>query len=146
MYLIVEDMGLLRFARDLGRSMGKRVRYISDRYRVHKAVETVGQVSPREWVQLFIGAGHVVTNSFHGVAFAVNLGLPFTYGRLPGRHDLNSRIDSLLSRIGLNERMVDGGLRGALRPVPWASSDPLLAEFRKTSLGHLASLVNGEAS
>jgi len=69
---------------------------------------------PKEFVELFCNAEFVVTDSFHGVCFAVNFSKPFVAVSAGKRAN---RISSLLSVLNLNETLV--------------SSE---AEFSKTTL------------
>ncbi|MBR6030068.1 MAG: polysaccharide pyruvyl transferase family protein [Clostridia bacterium] len=58
---------------------------------------------PRDWLGLLLSADHVCTDSFHGAAFAVLLGIPVTILRRyrdGESSSKNSRIDQLLRHIG----------------------------------------------
>lgn len=59
--------------------------------------------SPADFLSLFSYADFVVTNSFHGLAFSVNFQKQFIVVR---RKEFNSRIDSLLRLLGLEERAI----------------------------------------
>jgi len=59
--------------------------------------------SPADFLSLFYHADFVVTNSFHGVAFSINLEKQFI---VVPRNEFNSRIDSLLALTGLQRRLV----------------------------------------
>ena len=63
----------------------------------------------RQWLHELTEAEFVVTNSFHGLAFSINFGKQFTICK---RNEYNSRIESLLSLTGLEDRMVDSTLDG----------------------------------
>lgn len=58
--------------------------------------------SPEEFVALFMNAAYVVTNSFHGTAFAVNFGVPFSVVKAK----VENRISSLLTMLGLQTRLI----------------------------------------
>jgi hypothetical protein len=60
---------------------------------------------PSEFVGLFLGASAVVTNSFHGTAFAINFRKP-VYPVIPVRMHNASRIESLLELLGLKNRIL----------------------------------------
>ena len=63
-------------------------------------------VSPERWLGLLNGAEYVVTDSFHGAAFACLLNKPFTVLRRYREDDpesKNSRVDQLLRTLGLND-------------------------------------------
>lgn len=65
-------------------------------------------LSPEEWLDAYRNAKAIITNSFHGTAFAVIFKKPFLvvlqqddYARQ------NTRMDSLLKTLGLRERVYD---------------------------------------
>ena len=61
-------------------------------------------LSPQEWVYMFLQAEAVVTNSFHGTAFAINFGkFVKVYSSRTQLSDTNSRIDDLLLWFDLNK-------------------------------------------
>ncbi len=63
---------------------------------------------PMDWLQRFLSARYVVTNSFHGTAFSLNFSKPFI-SLVPNTDFYNkssSRIESLLKIVGLTDRMM----------------------------------------
>lgn len=60
---------------------------------------------PDDFVRLIANAGLVLTGSFHGTAFSINMGVPF-YSILQKERKNNSRITSLLSKLELEDRIV----------------------------------------
>lgn len=80
--------------------------------------------SPADYVSLFANAAFVITNSFHGTAFAVNFGIPFVTA-LP-ENGLN-RIKGFLDQLDLGSRLVSDP----------AQLDALLDQGMDFSRGHL---------
>ena len=68
--------------------------------------ENISIVDPRDMVSLIYSAQFVITTSFHGLAFAINLHKEFVVSTDFGVE----RIVSLLNTFGLSERFVDGKL------------------------------------
>lgn len=66
---------------------------------------TLRGVTPQEFVWLVDHAAFVVTDSFHGTAFSLNLETPFTV--IPNKHGNNVRMTELLSFVGLLDRFDD---------------------------------------
>lgn len=64
---------------------------------------------PREYLRCYAGAKYVVTNSFHGSAFAVNFEVPMYVAPLPVSMagEVNSRLVELLEWYNLSERWID---------------------------------------
>ena len=63
--------------------------------------ELIRDAGPEEFLALFLGAKFIITDSFHGVCFSVNLERPFV-ALSPGEHA--NRVESLLSLVGLSDR------------------------------------------
>lgn len=70
-----------------------------------KGIINLEDCGPEDFVRLIANAGLVLTGSFHGTAFSVNMGVPFYSVLLKGRNN-NSRITSLLGRLELEDRIV----------------------------------------
>ncbi len=63
-------------------------------------------VDPCEFVWLLHHAEAVFTDSFHGVAFSINLERPFVaFERVEGGSSMSSRITSVLEKAGLSDRL-----------------------------------------
>jgi len=58
---------------------------------------------PQDFLSLFANADFVVTNSFHGLAFAINFNKQFI---VVPRNEFNSRITNLLELVGLKNRLI----------------------------------------
>ena len=70
--------------------------------------EILRNESPKSFLEKYSEAKFVVTNSFHGTAFAINFNIPFvTIEKKGGR--LNSRKASLLKLLNLSERCITEG-------------------------------------
>lgn len=63
----------------------------------------INDAGPTEFVELFSNASFIITNSFHGCAFAVNFNVPFLI--TPPPSGLN-RIMSLLTAVGAEQRAI----------------------------------------
>ncbi|WP_342243430.1 polysaccharide pyruvyl transferase family protein [Pseudomonas sp. OTU5201] len=86
-----EKIGLRVITIDQGLSAGARV---------DKHIRDAG---PLDFIRLFSEAEFVITDSFHGVCFSLNFGKPFV-AVSPGKYV--NRIESLLSLVGLEDRLV----------------------------------------
>jgi polysaccharide pyruvyl transferase WcaK-like protein len=89
-----------------------------------------------EWLSGFDCADFVVTDSFHGMVFAIIFGKPFIAISNPARGA--ARFDSLLSQIGLSDRLVlnsQAELTSSIRePLPSAYLSSISAIQRKSLL------------
>ena len=98
------------------------------------------EVGPREFVSLVRGAKHVCTDSFHGMAFSINYHVPFTVFKRFADNDprnQNSRILSLLSLLGLEDRLVDPSADCRDTAVTFDAVEQTLDTLRRSSLIYL---------
>ncbi len=63
---------------------------------------------PRELLSCYAGAKYLLTNSFHGAAFAINFEIPMFVTPLPVSMagEVNSRLEELLQWYGLTDRWI----------------------------------------
>ncbi|WP_160297657.1 polysaccharide pyruvyl transferase family protein [Demequina salsinemoris] len=78
---------------------------------------SVHQPTVPNWVALFRDASHVVTDSFHGVAFALIFNKPMTVVLPPTYGD---RLLSILELAGLQDRVVPRGEAPNFRAIDWS--------------------------
>ncbi len=87
---------------------------------------------PREFVYLIDHADCVFTSSFHGTAFSVNFGKKFvSFGRFTTTF---SRIESLLSRLGLTSRIYEPEREAYDEAVDYDDVQTKLAAWRESSI------------
>lgn len=95
------------------------------------------EVGPSEFVSLVKNAEYVCTDSFHGMAFAVNYNIPFSvYKRFSDNDPFaqNSRVYNLLDLLSLRERLGDDSY---LKTMDYKGANEKLAEAREMSLSYL---------
>jgi hypothetical protein len=127
--IISKQMGLKVISIDQGLSAGARVdQHIRD-------------AGPLEYLELFSCASFVVTDSFHGVCFSLNFGKPFV-AVSPGMH--SNRIDSLLSLVGLENRLVrtETELDCINITAGFEGANEILARARKESIEVLSNALH----
>ena len=102
---------VLELARHIAKQRNlKIIRICRDAYpeRSGKDVQEILTAGPSDFVGLFARAEYVVTNSFHGTVFSVNFSKSF-YSVIKSRHATNSRLTSILQKLGLENRIVPIG-------------------------------------
>lgn len=105
----------------------------------------VGGVGPSEFVGLVDKCSFVVTDSFHGTAFAINFNKPF-YSYMKREGDLNtsdnSRILDLLRLFGFEKCLKeDDSHCFEIDSLDFSNANEILARERKTSMKYLKSIV-----
>ena len=112
-------------------------------------------VTPADFVSLVKYADYVCTDSFHGTVFSINYSRTFfTFMRFNKRASLstNTRITSLLSTIGLEDRLImDANLDIDANPHllnmhGWNEIQHKVNQFRKDSMNYLLSAIGKDIS
>ncbi len=101
---------------------------------------------PSEFLGIFGAANFVVTNSFHGTAFAINYNKKF-YSVISSKKDNNSRIESLVNLLYLQDCLVHEGddfekLKNI--NIDYALVSKLLDEEKDKSVQFLLSSINNK--
>ena len=105
-----------------------------------------GCYGPGEFVSLFAHAETVVTNSFHGTVFSILHHKPF-YSVIPKGMSNAGRIESLVAKLGLKDRMVyasEAQGRELSDVMDWEKVDSKLQDLREQSISFLVRAINGE--
>lgn len=87
------------------------------------------------WLAEFRDADYVVTDSFHGMVFSIIFNKPFAIVMNPSGG--NDRYISLLSQLGLMDRIVKDGTLSSDSVIDWQDVNSQLASLRETSLDFL---------
>jgi hypothetical protein len=104
---------------------------------------------PAEFLNLINNAAYVCTDSFHGTTFSILNGKTFfTFRRFKkdGAHSTNTRIEHILSSLGLSDRLMSGSedvLRYIGREIDFASVGGLISKMRDFSMDYLTSALFG---
>lgn len=112
------------------------------------ADETPYDIGPGEFLNLIRNAEYVCTDSFHGSVFSlINNKKFFCFRRhnKKSKNSTNSRLDSLLGRVNLNERLLDGNenIEDVLKMnIDFDFVNEKLEEFRNNSKAFLENSLN----
>lgn len=105
-YNIKDKEQIYKTVRSVANAKGLQVVTFSwDYWGERLADKTIFYASPGEFLSLMYYADYVVTNSFHGTAFSINLNKQF-WVYAPSM--FSSRVSSIIRLLGLDNRMVDG--------------------------------------
>ena len=147
-YCISKPGALESYIRKLAAQTGLPVVQLCGiRQKVHPKAQCILDAGPAEFLGLFRNATYVCTNSFHGTVFSVQFQKPFftavhtTELAAPER----SRTFSILSRLGLTERIIGKGDTAALdAEIDWNAVSARLEEERSASMAYLRAALNNE--
>ena len=108
------------------------------RQKVHPKARCILSAGPAEFLGLFRDAAYVCTNSFHGTVFSSVQALLYGVARQICCAGKFPDPSSLLSRLGLGERIIGKGDTADLTaPIDWAAVGERLGRERKLSLDYL---------
>lgn len=102
---------ITKIAKNVASMYGWRVINIGEKeyMRLNPFRRSIFTAGPAEFVGLFHNASFVITNSYHGTAFAITYRIPFLVpinAHLPPQKALSSRITSLLKAFELDRRII----------------------------------------
>ena len=106
-YKITRADRLIPFAKKLSKITGLPIIYIPNDLKSGVVGSLKLDVGPREWLGYISNAEYVVTNSFHGTVFSILFGVKF-FSEVAARvNPSTSRLMTLLSLFGLENRTID---------------------------------------
>ncbi len=122
------------------------VQLCGTRHKLHPRAKLIFDAGPAEFLSLFQNAAFVCTNSFHGTVFSVQFRRPFLTAVAPAelREPERSRTFSLLSRLGLTERIVGGDAAPPPESPDWDAAGERLSAARRESLAYLKAALADE--
>ena len=99
------------------------------------------RLGPRQWLAQFRDASYIVTDSFHGIVFAILFEKPFA-AVVDGQHK-NQRAISLLTHLGLTDRIVqDGRIPDPEKEIDYGPVRQILHADRKAALSWLNAVLD----
>jgi len=143
MYLMWHSPSLVAFAKKLAEENGFKLLFISDSILKRSGIRNIHSVGPREWLGLFQNAAYIVTNSFHGAAFAINFNKELFVEYLPKTSKVNSRLENILGMFGLKNRLIKYGVNEESgKMIDYKKVNKTLKEEREISMKYLMSIVD----
>ena len=138
-----KSAALLRFSRELAEKRNAKLivaegNFLRQLRNKDPNVQYALDLSPGEWLYLMHHADCVVTNSFHGAAFAIHYQKDF-YLELSSK--TNSRLNQLMEVTGLEDRVVKEGSAPWDAHIDYAQVEARIAPVRAASLDYLKQAV-----
>ena len=134
-----KSANLFRFSRELAQKRNAQLvavegNIITRMRNKDKRVSYALDLSPEEWLNLVHHADCIVTNSFHGAAFAIHYQKDY-YLDLSSK--TNSRLEQLMDGCGLRNRIVSDDCARWDEPIDYLAVEARLAPERVRSLDYL---------
>lgn len=144
-YKLINDEGFYEIASNFAKKINLPIRSIGS-VRRPKGYRASYPESIQNWISRIAAASYVITDSFHGTVFSLLYHRPFiVYVGDPQRV---TRIESLLKRLNLEERIISKGatsddiIRLSEKKINWDDIDENLERLRKESLILLKSALS----
>ena len=123
-YYIDELDEVVSYARIIADKLGLKVALITNMAKRHSKVDiNIPHCGPAQFLWLFANATYIVTNSFHGTAFAVNFNNDFVSVI---KRNSPQRAQTLLKNVGLYERL--------LTNIDELDNIPLNVDFKEANI------------
>ena len=104
-----------------------------------RRVHYTANLNPEQWLYLMSHAQCIVTNSYHGAAFAIHYRKDFY---LQCKYDkLNSRLEHLMELCGIQDRIIRKGCHCVDTPIDYEKVEQRLTPARAASLAFLKRAV-----
>lgn len=137
--------GLIKdVARAIAKEKGLRIINFADTFDFIKGAENRFGNSAEDFVNHIANADYVVTDSFHGTAFSLNLNRQVVVVKAPR---YNSRIESILRVAGLLETRLVGtveeGLNALATPIEYPTVNSRIEAEREKSYEYLKNALSG---
>lgn len=142
-YWLERNTGIHEYAREIANKMGAKVYSINTSIEGYlmKSDRYFWNASPCDFVKLVSNASAVVTDSFHGISFAIINNKPFyLFPRKGKTKSTNSRMLDLLTELSLTDRMVSKENAPPLE-VDFSIANKILLEKRGQSISYIKRCV-----
>jgi hypothetical protein len=144
-YMIAKSKSILDLAKYIANKRNIKVIYINDNIYKSRGVENRNRVSPDEWVELFMNAECILTNSFHGIAFSINFQKEFYMQYLETNVKVNSRMENILKLFNLQDRFIsnENDLE-KVKQLDNSSIECILKEERQRAFDYLRRILKSD--
>jgi len=141
-YAFSGSKNIMDFAKNISKKTGHKIVWISNTYKKSMNIKYVKSAGPEEFLGLFINAEYIITNSFHGTAFSINLNKQFFTEMLLDTSGVNSRLEDILELFGLENRIVTSCDAGIIdTPIDYKEVNRILETEREKSVSLLRSTI-----
>lgn len=127
---------MFEFVNKLKQKTGLPVVYLSISPKIQTGVKTIYDASPDEFLGWINNADYVITGSFHGTAFSINMNKQFFYET----SNESSRIGNLAKLVGVEDRIITNN--NLEQKIDYSIVNKKLQEERKKSLNWLKKAIS----
>ncbi len=151
--IVVPDPTLLLKAEDYDSALGLKLTEKNGTlvYMLHNRLSAIKDRLPQgeikvitsepieDWIQAIKNSEYVITNSFHGMVFAILYHVPFTIILKSTKNEgMNDRFYTLLGRLGLQDRIMSESDYGVYHKlINWKDVDVRIQTIRQEGIDYL---------
>lgn len=137
-FVLVYNLGLLsqdikKCALYLSRAHNLKIVAIEERGNVAYADKRIKDAGPCEFIELFLKASYVVTNSFHATSYSIIFNIPF-FSFI--KDATSSRVSGILKLCGLEKRLNASDFNAG---IAWDDINSKVSLLRKVGIDYLGS-------
>ena len=141
LYLVGYNPMAIEYAQILAKRKGLDVIMLNPGIKNWKGVKRYPFVSVEKWLNLIANADYVITNSYHGLSFAVLFHREFRLCLLPLASKNNSRMVDLLNALHLSENILRAKT-DTFEPINWEIVDANLSKLVDRSEQYIKLIIN----
>lgn len=130
------------FAKKISQKLKMKIILINYGNRKKIGMKNITTAGPEEFLWLMRNANYVVTNSFHGIAFAINFNKEFFYQLSNKAKNGNSRIENLINICNLSNRNEEKIDINNIQKINWTNVNEQIEKEREKSIENLKEMLN----
>lgn len=130
------------FAKRLSKELKIKIILINYGNKRKIGMKNIATAGPEEFLWLIRNANYVVTNSFHGIAFSININKEFFYQLSDKSKNGNSRIENLINICNLSNRNEEKIDINNIQKINWVDVNKQIEKEREKSIENLKEMLN----
>lgn len=144
LYLVEGNHNAEKFAIDYGKKNNLKVISVTNSIRPVKGVKRSVYTGVEKWISYMRNADLIITNSYHGLSFAIANHKNVCTFLLKNHNQSNTRIQSLLEDLNLENTIMNCETCGEINYVDWVQVEKRLEVLRHSSREHIKKLIKKE--
>lgn len=147
-YIMAPSKKAVDFALERGNKNGKKVVFLNHNGLIHYPDEMINidDAGPREFLELIYNADEIVTTSFHAMAFALIMNIPFIYELNDNKENDNSRLENLVDIFDVSDRNIKYIMKNGTNDINWDRVNDEIEKQAIISFDNLVSAIIKENS
>lgn len=141
LYLVGFDPQAIEYAQYIAKQKGLRIIMLNSGLRQWKGVEQRYFVSVEEWLNLMANADLIITNSYHGLSFAILFQRDFRLCLLSHSTNNNARMIDLVEKLHLSDYILNYQCTN-YKPIDWNRVEDSLNSLVLVSEQYVKSIIN----